>query len=525
MKAASSVLMGDLVKQSGLAVKKQLKKESTDELAFPVFSFCHKLSSLTGKSVSKEKGTVCAAYLDYVLLEIFDLAGREAEDHGCNTVQPRHICFAIRGDRELDMVFKNVTIIGGGVMPYIERGLRYNLEKTYEICREGDEDKTIYTINSRQIVKTLNNSLQPGVKLQARVKGHSPMKKSYKDGDDSELITGKVLREIMPLKTENFALWVTGKPVNIPWCNKDGDGDANSLKKIVGGVPELFQSKLGLYFICPDPNLITPLQKSLPLGEISPSLLQVANQLPNSIFLQIAAKAGCLQVHPQVFGILQQIVTLSVEDIIKEIFTESKQCSIIDIEALLESYDSNDIRFPLRLPLGTGLYYKKALSEIEKNLSTDALQQETLKQEKRLMDNKVKDDFTPIVDRLSCLDLSDELTETDAISNQSEKFNEYDLAIQEIRIQQSSRKALHFPLLGFASLVVEVQKKISTNERDMKWDIKALCLLSEVIVSYLIELLEQVNVLAIHAGRATIMVVDMKIYFQFSRICASGIKY
>lgn len=58
-----------------------------------------------------------AAVLEYLVVEILELAGDEAAKNTRKTINPRHIMLAIRNDEELNKLLKNVTILGSGDLP------------------------------------------------------------------------------------------------------------------------------------------------------------------------------------------------------------------------------------------------------------------------------------------------------------------------------------------------------------------------------------------------------------------------
>lgn len=60
-----------------------------------------------------------AAVLEYLSAEILELGGNGALNSRRKRITPRHLFVAIRADEELHRLLHNVTIAGGGVLPYI----------------------------------------------------------------------------------------------------------------------------------------------------------------------------------------------------------------------------------------------------------------------------------------------------------------------------------------------------------------------------------------------------------------------
>uniref|UniRef100_A0A8C0BLZ7 Histone H2A n=1 Tax=Buteo japonicus TaxID=224669 RepID=A0A8C0BLZ7_9AVES len=60
-----------------------------------------------------------AAVLEYLSVEILELAGNAARENRKARILPRHIQLAVRNDDELNKLFSCVTIAQGGVMPNI----------------------------------------------------------------------------------------------------------------------------------------------------------------------------------------------------------------------------------------------------------------------------------------------------------------------------------------------------------------------------------------------------------------------
>ena len=60
-----------------------------------------------------------AAALEYLTMEILDLAGQCADDAKKKTIAPRHLQLAVRNDEELNKVLAETMIASGGVVSNI----------------------------------------------------------------------------------------------------------------------------------------------------------------------------------------------------------------------------------------------------------------------------------------------------------------------------------------------------------------------------------------------------------------------
>ncbi|KAM3678594.1 histone H2A-like [Ammospiza maritima maritima] len=60
-----------------------------------------------------------AAVMEYLAVEVLELAGNAAHENKKTRILPRHILLAVRNDDELNKLFACVTIPQGGVMPNI----------------------------------------------------------------------------------------------------------------------------------------------------------------------------------------------------------------------------------------------------------------------------------------------------------------------------------------------------------------------------------------------------------------------
>jgi len=104
--------------------RKAISRSSRAHLQFPVGRI-HRLLK-TRVSAHGRVGATAAVYsaavLEYITAEILELAGNASKDLRVKRISPRHLQLAIRGDEELDLLFKG-TIAGGGVIPHIHRSL------------------------------------------------------------------------------------------------------------------------------------------------------------------------------------------------------------------------------------------------------------------------------------------------------------------------------------------------------------------------------------------------------------------
>lgn len=60
-----------------------------------------------------------AAVLEYLAAEVLECAGNVTREYQRQRINPRHLTVAVRSDSELDVLFKDVTIAEGGVLPFV----------------------------------------------------------------------------------------------------------------------------------------------------------------------------------------------------------------------------------------------------------------------------------------------------------------------------------------------------------------------------------------------------------------------
>ena len=106
---------------AGQASRPIVSRSSRAGLIFPVGRLASKFRKGRYALRYGSGGAVfMAATLEYLTMEILDLAGQCADEHKKKTITPRHICLAIRNDEELNKMFATAQISEGGVRPNLE---------------------------------------------------------------------------------------------------------------------------------------------------------------------------------------------------------------------------------------------------------------------------------------------------------------------------------------------------------------------------------------------------------------------
>ncbi|KAE9391317.1 histone-fold-containing protein [Gymnopus androsaceus JB14] len=99
------------------------KKLSQTARAGLVFSVARTRRMLKSHSPEKRLTTTSSVYLasvvEYLLAEILELAGNACRDNRKKLITPRFIQLAVKNDDEFCQLLKHVTIIQGGVLPYV----------------------------------------------------------------------------------------------------------------------------------------------------------------------------------------------------------------------------------------------------------------------------------------------------------------------------------------------------------------------------------------------------------------------
>jgi len=76
-----------------------------------------------------------AAVVEYIVMEVLELSGNASKGLHVKRIIPRHLQLAVRGDEELDTLFK-ATIPHGGILPHIHKAL---FKKTKKKGGEGNQ--------------------------------------------------------------------------------------------------------------------------------------------------------------------------------------------------------------------------------------------------------------------------------------------------------------------------------------------------------------------------------------------------
>ena len=107
-------------------------------LQFPVAVVGQLLDALTGGRASEDAAVYIAAVLEYLTAEILELSGNMARDNRTSIIVPRHIFLAIRNDEDLNRLYRG-SISEGGVMPHIHALVSSLPDDSIFVCgREPD---------------------------------------------------------------------------------------------------------------------------------------------------------------------------------------------------------------------------------------------------------------------------------------------------------------------------------------------------------------------------------------------------
>ncbi|XP_015075874.1 probable histone H2A.3 [Solanum pennellii] len=123
---------------------KRRSRRSKAGLKFPVACIARFLKvGKYAKRVGAGAPVFLAVVLEYLAVEVLELAGIAARNDKKTRITPRHIQLAIRFDKELYQFLRDVTIPNGGVIPKIHKILlpdnKSNTSKAVVVAQE-DED-------------------------------------------------------------------------------------------------------------------------------------------------------------------------------------------------------------------------------------------------------------------------------------------------------------------------------------------------------------------------------------------------
>lgn len=106
---------------------KRIRKEVRAGIFFSISRTRNLLKKGTkSHAIRTDAAVYLAAVLEYLSAEVLKLSGKCAELSKHSRITVRHIQLAIRNDNELNRLLKNVTIAGGGVIPFIHYALLPN---------------------------------------------------------------------------------------------------------------------------------------------------------------------------------------------------------------------------------------------------------------------------------------------------------------------------------------------------------------------------------------------------------------
>lgn len=69
--------------------------------------------------ISDKAAVHLAAAMDYLVLEIVEMAAQICQHHDRARITPRHIALAVQTDYDMAELLKQVTVAQGGIRPYV----------------------------------------------------------------------------------------------------------------------------------------------------------------------------------------------------------------------------------------------------------------------------------------------------------------------------------------------------------------------------------------------------------------------
>jgi histone H2A len=117
----------------GSKSKEHFSASSRAGLQFPVAKLGRDLServAVRRGRTGRGARVAIAAVIEYTIAEVLEFAGNATKDLKIQRIKPRQLLLAIRGDEELDYLFKDAIIPFGGVVPHIHESLFNRKRKT-----------------------------------------------------------------------------------------------------------------------------------------------------------------------------------------------------------------------------------------------------------------------------------------------------------------------------------------------------------------------------------------------------------
>ena len=248
-----------------------------------------------------------AAVMEYLAAEIIELSGNAARDLRSSWIQPRHLQLAVRGDEELDTIFRNVCILDGGVVPQIHAALL----PTYRASAGTDE--AVATIEAYLKDDVLSDSFADEGS-DCFVSGTRP--RGFDKDEIAEIAEGS---RFSPLSAG--AAWV----VNALQSYDDRDGFTTLSKEDQAALLKPSRDKAGV-----STEEAAGEAKHVPIRNCRILRDNIQGITPEMV-LALAARAGCLMLSNLVFEETRGIIKVYLEKLVRDAVTlaEHKKRTVV----------------------------------------------------------------------------------------------------------------------------------------------------------------------------------------------------